>query len=313
MYNMQGRYWFKNKPNLLIIKDTDYEQIEKSKKILDTFHTTEYKFNKENQTGLINYILMNPIDAIYTNIRDYKFLKKLLELNIPIYTTYKHKLFSMKKVNDYIFKNTYTMGGIKKSFFNVFLKRLLDICISFVGCCITVTLFLILTPLICIESHGSPIFRQKRIGLNGRIFDFYKFRSMKENAEESKFKLMKHNEMDQIMFKIKDDPRITKVGRFIRKTSLDEFPQFFQVLKGEMSIVGTRPPLIDEFEQYDFHHKSRLCCKPGITGLWQTTGKERESSFEKIVELDNEYIRKSSALYDIWIIFKTIFVMFHNN
>ena len=226
--------------------------------------------------------------------------------------TYSIKELHTKKVNDSVFKNVYTLGGIKKSYCNRIAKRALDIVGGILGCLITIPLFCILTPFIRLESKGNAIFKQKRIGVNGRIFEFYKFRSMAQNAEESKYKLMEHNEMDSIMFKIEDDPRITKVGKIIRKTSLDEFPQFFQVVKGEMTLVGTRPPTIDEYKQYNFHHKSRLTCKPGITGLWQTTGKQRETNFEKIVELDNEYIRKSSVLYDLLIIFKTIFVMFNN-
>lgn len=310
MYTLQNRYWFSYKPNLLIIEDSMFEQIQKSKKLYKIFKILEQDF--DNEEKLSRYIIKHPIDAIYTNIRDLKYIRKLLNLNIPIYLTYSIKELHTKKVNDSVFKNVYTLGGIKKSYCNRIAKRTLDIVGGILGCLITIPLFCILTPFIRLESKGNAIFKQKRVGVNGRIFEFYKFRSMTQNAEESKYKLMEHNEMDYIMFKIEDDPRITKVGKIIRKTSLDEFPQFFQVVKGEMTLVGTRPPTIDEYKQYNFHHKSRLTCKPGITGLWQTTGKQRETNFEKIVELDNEYIRKSSVLYDLLIIFKTIFVMFNN-
>lgn len=266
MYTLQNRYWFPYKPNLLIIEDSTFGQIQKSKKLYETFKILEQDF--DNEEKLSKYIIKHPIDAIYTNIRDLKYIRKLLNLNIPIYLTYSIKELHTKKVNDSVFKNVYTLGGIKKSYFNRIAKRTLDIVGGILGCLITIPLFCILTPFIRLESKGNAIFKQKRVGVNGRIFEFYKFRSMTQNAEESKYKLMEHNEMDSIMFKIEDDPRITKVGKIIRKTSLDEFPQFFQVVKGEMTLVGTRPPTIDEYKQYNFHHKSRLTCKPGITGLW---------------------------------------------
>lgn len=312
MYTFQDRYWFPFKPNILIIQDKKYQKMNDIKELFKISHISRYTFHKEKIKELSKYIIDNQIDIIYTNIRDEEYLQKLLELNIPIYITYKPSKVKTQYINDYIFTNTYTCGGVKKSYLNRFLKRGLDIVGGTIGCMITIPLFCILMPLIRLESNGSAIFKQKRVGINGRKFNFYKFRSMKQNAEESKYKLMEQNEMDSIMFKIEDDPRITKVGKFIRKTSLDEFPQFFQVLKGDMSLVGTRPPTLDEYEQYTFHHKSRLTCKPGITGLWQTTGKNRETNFEKIVELDNQYIKKSSIFYDLWIIFKTIFIMFQN-
>lgn len=312
MYTLQDRYWFREKPELIIINDKNQKKIELSSNITKVFSVIIKEYDLSTIDYLSNFILRNPVDAIYTNIKDITYLEKLEQLNIPIYITYYSHIFNCKYVNDEIFKDVYTFGGTKKSFMNVLLKRWLDIIGSLLGCMITIPLFFVLVPLIQIESKGNAIFKQKRIGINGRVFNFYKFRSMKENADKSKYKFMKHNEMDSIMFKVENDPRITKVGKFIRKFSLDEFPQFFQVLKGDMSLVGTRPPTLDEFKQYDFHHKSRLNCKPGITGLWQTTGRDREKNFEKIVELDNEYIKKSSFIFDIWIIFKTIFVMFHN-
>jgi lipopolysaccharide/colanic/teichoic acid biosynthesis glycosyltransferase len=136
----------------------------------------------------------------------------------------------------------------------------------------------------------------------------YKFRSMYRDAEARRKKLMKEggNEMDGAMFKMKDDPRITKVGKFIRKTSLDEFPQFFNVLKGDMSLVGTRPPMVDEYNQYSRHHKRRLSLKPGITGLWQTSGRSEITDFEEVVRLDCYYIDHWSILFDIKILFMTV-------
>ena len=129
------------------------------------------------------------------------------------------------------------------------------------------------------------------------------------DAEERKKELMKQNEMDGLMFKMKDDPRITKVGKFIRKTSIDELPQFFNVLRGDMSLVGTRPPTVDEFERYEEHHKRRLSLRPGITGMWQVSGRSDIQNFEDVVRLDLEYIDNWSVWLDIKILFQTIFVV----
>ena len=130
------------------------------------------------------------------------------------------------------------------------------------------------------------------------------------DAEERKRELMEKNEMNGLMFKIKDDPRITKIGRFIRKTSIDEFPQFFNVLKGDMSLVGIRPPTVDEFEQYEEHHKRRLSLKPGITGMWQVSGRSDIQDFEDVVRMDLEYIDNWSVWLDIKILIQTVFVVF---
>ena len=130
------------------------------------------------------------------------------------------------------------------------------------------------------------------------------------DAEERKKELMEQNKMTGLMFKMDDDPRITPIGKFIRKTSLDEFPQFINIFKGDMSLVGTRPPTVDEFKQYDAHHKSRLAIKPGLTGLWQVSGRSDITDFEEVVRLDNEYIRNFSISYDLKIILKTVAVVF---
>lgn len=160
-----------------------------------------------------------------------------------------------------------------------------------------------------IESPGNPFFVQKRVGVNGRYFNMYKFRSMKLNAEEEKKKLLALNEIKGNMFKLENDPRITKVGKIIRKLSIDEFPQFLNVLKGEMSLVGTRPPTVDEFKKYDLHHKYRLSLRPGITGLWQVSGRNEITDFEQVVELDKQYINNWSLLLDIKILLMTVLVV----
>ena len=171
-------------------------------------------------------------------------------------------------------------------------------------------LTIVLTPIIKLDSPGPVFFAQKRVGRNGRIFKMYKFRSMYIDAEERKKELMAQNEMNGLMFKMEDDPRITKVGKFLRKTSLDEFPQFINILKGDMSLVGTRPPTLDEFEQYKTYHKKRLSFRPGLTGMWQVSGRSDITDFEEIVRLDVEYINNWSVSLDIKILIKTVLAVF---
>ena len=191
----------------------------------------------------------------------------------------------------------------------LFVKRAMDVAGGFVGSVITVILSIVIVPAIRLESPGPAIFKQIRIGKNGRRFFIYKFRSMYSDAEERKKEMLKQNEMKGCMFKMKDDPRVTKIGRFLRKSSLDEFPQFFNVLKGEMSLVGTRPPTEDEFLQYEEHHKRRLSLKPGITGLWQVSGRSDIHDFEEVVGLDLEYIDNWSVWLDVRLILQTIYVV----
>lgn len=199
------------------------------------------------------------------------------------------------------------------------LKKALDILGGIVGCLITVILFIFIAPAIYIKSPGPIFFAQDRVGRNGKVFKMYKFRSMYMDAEERKAELMKQNEVeDGMMFKMEDDPRIIGsekkdkngrpkgIGNFIRNTSLDEFPQFFNVLKGDMSLVGTRPPTLDEWAKYSEHHRKRLSMKPGITGLWQISGRSEITDFEKVVELDARYIDTWTVWMDIIIILKTV-------
>ena len=147
------------------------------------------------------------------------------------------------------------------------------------------------------------------MGLNGRVFYIYKLRSMYQDAEARKKELLCKNKMQGYMFKMDDDPRITKVGRFIRRTSIDELPQFWNVLRGQMSLVGTRPPTLDEYEQYQSHHKRRLSMKPGITGVWQVSGRSDIQDFEEVVKLDVWYIDNWSLKLDVKLLFKTIAVV----
>ena len=189
-------------------------------------------------------------------------------------------------------------------------KRLMDIVGGIIGSIFAIILYVVLGIIIKLDSPGPIIFAQERVGKNGRKFKMYKFRSMYQDAEARKAELMKQNEINGLMFKMRDDPRITKVGKFIRKTSLDEFPQFFNVLHGDMSLVGTRPPTVNEFNEYSNYHKRRLAMKPGITGMWQVSGRSDIKDFEEVVKLDCEYIDNWSLGLDMRILVKTIGIVF---
>ena len=198
------------------------------------------------------------------------------------------------------------------------LKRIMDICGGLAGCILTGIIFLFVAPAIYIKSPGPIFFSQYRVGKNGRKFKIYKFRSMYMDAEERKKELMKQNRVsDGLMFKMENDPRVIGsekgpgkgIGNFIRKTSLDEFPQFFNVLKGDMSLVGTRPPTVDEWEKYELHHRARLAIKPGLTGMWQVSGRSEITDFEEVVKLDTKYISEWSFMLDIKILFKTVLIV----
>ena len=193
----------------------------------------------------------------------------------------------------------------KQGRFSLFLKRTMDIVLSSVGLLFSVPIIALVAIPLLIESPGPLFFKQKRIGKNGRVFTLYKLRSMYRDAEQRKSELMAQNQMQGYMFKVQNDPRITKVGRFIRKTSIDELPQLLNVLKGDMSLIGTRPPLVDEFNKYENHHKRRLAMKPGITGLWQVSGRSNITDFEEVVALDCQYIDHFNFFFDIRILFKT--------
>lgn len=189
------------------------------------------------------------------------------------------------------------------------LKRTIDVIGGIIGLIISIPIIAIVAVPLLIESKGPLFFKQERVGLNGRVFKIYKLRSMYADAEKRKAEVENNNKMNGLMFKVENDPRITKVGRFIRKTSIDELPQFINVIKGEMSLIGTRPPTVDEFEKYESYHKRRLSMRPGITGMWQISGRSTITDFEEVVKLDLEYIDNWSIALDIMIIFRTITVV----
>ena len=203
------------------------------------------------------------------------------------------------------FENESTRGF---SFYEI-IKRLIDIICSFMGLLAFSPLFIIIAIIIKFTSKGPVFFSQKRVGKYGREFDMYKFRSMVVNAEELKEKLAAQNELSGPMFKMKDDPRVTKVGKFIRKTSLDELPQLWNVLKGDMSLVGPRPSLPKEVAQFEDWMHRRLEVKPGLTCYWQVSGRNN-IDFEDWMKLDIRYVEERNLFVDIKLIFKTIFVLF---
>ena len=198
-------------------------------------------------------------------------------------------------------------------------KRAMDIAGGLVGILLTGIAYIFVAPIIKKASPGPVFFSQERVGKSGRIFRIYKFRSMYLDAEDRLKDLMEQNEMQGLMFKMENDPRIIGsekgpgkgIGNFIRKTSIDELPQFWNILKGDMSLVGTRPPTKQEYEQYELHHKIRLSMKPGLTGMWQTSGRSDITDFEEIVKLDAKYIENWSLWLDIKLLFKTILVVFN--
>lgn len=215
-----------------------------------------------------------------------------------------------KQVGDFANYTVVTYSLKRHDDKRLILKRMMDVAGGLVGLLITAVITPFVALAIKLESPGPVFFSQIRIGKNGRRFKIYKFRSMYRDAEERKKELEAHNEMSSgLMFKMENDPRITKVGAFIRKTSIDELPQFYNILVGDMSLVGTRPPTANEFEQYDPYFRRRLCMTPGLTGLWQVNGRGSVFDFEDVIKYDLEYIDNWSLGLDIKILLKTILVV----
>lgn len=273
------------------------------------------------------YICQKWVDEVFINVdEDYPFpqelMDELLEMGMVVHRNLV-KIKSMQGQRQMIETvGGYTVLTTSMNFATdrqAFAKRTLDIVGGLVGCILTGIIYIFIGPAIYISSPGPIFFSQVRIGQNGKPFKMYKFRSMYMDAEERKAELMAQNKMsDGRMFKLDFDPRVignkilpdgrkkTGVGEFIRKTSLDEFPQFWNVLKGDMSLVGTRPILQDELEQYELHHRARIATKPGITGMWQVSGRSNITDFEEVVRLDTEYITKWNFGLDIKILLQTV-------
>ena len=265
---------------------------------------------------MFEYLRTNVVDEVFldgnTRASEENLAERLVEQGIIVHVALIHtrNIMSnriMETYGDYVVLTTsmYIIGN-RQAFF----KRLMDIVGAIVGLIITAVAFIIFAPIIKFQSPGPVFFEQIRIGKNGRRFRFYKFRTMYVDAEERKKELLDKNEIDGHMFKMENDPRIIPIGRFLRKYSIDELPQFWNVLTGDMSLVGTRPPLEDEYENYALHHKARLSIKPGLTGMWQVNGRNDIKDFEEVVALDTEYISNYSLGLDIKILFKTLAVVF---
>lgn len=273
-----------------------------------------------DQDTLLDYVIHNGVDEVFiidddigrtpllkTWVREMEQMGIIVDVNIDIFDiTYIGKK-TLNRVGKYA---VVTFARNLFSTREMAAKRVLDVVGSLVGMVILGIATIFVAPAIKLDSPGPVFFGQTRVGKNGRTFTFYKFRSMYQDAEERKKALMASNEMKGLMFKMEDDPRITKVGKFIRRTSIDELPQFWNVLRGDMSLVGTRPPTVDEFEQYEAKHKCRLSMTPGLTGMWQISGRSDIKDFDEVVKLDMQYIDNWSILKDIKILILTVWVVF---
>ncbi len=265
--------------------------------------------------SFFEYVRLNVIDEVFINANTREsseaLASELIELGITVHIgLFKSdkRLMNRKMENfgDYVVLTTSMHIASARQ---LFLKRALDIVGGIVGMIFCAVFFLIFAPIIKAQSPGPVFYKSVRIGRNGRRFVFYKFRSMYVGADKLLEDLKQQNEISGNMFKMENDPRIIPIGRFMRKYSIDEFPQFWNVLKGDMSLVGTRPPTEEEFEQYEYHHKARLGFKPGLTGMWQTNGRSDITDFEEVVALDTQYIADWTVGLDIQILFKTVWVV----
>lgn len=273
-----------------------------------------------------DYIQTRWVDSMLINVKEGTVLPKNLELTcIGMGVTVHRKLArvgentrnqQLDSFGGYVVLSTNIRMATSRQ---IILKRLMDICGALVGLFFTIALGIFIAPAIYFASPGPVLFSQMRVGRNGRKFKIYKFRSMYMDAEKRKKELMEQNQMKGFMFKMDADPRIigsgpdgTKhgLGWFIRKTSIDEFPQFWNILKGDMSLVGTRPPTVDEWEQYEHHHRGRMAMRPGLTGMCQVSGRSDITDFEEVVKLDMDYIQNWNIGLDIKILLKTVLVVF---
>ena len=308
---------------LLIVADSD-----RIGKIVETINAANdwqrtvcrsFEADRTAFDEIIEYAVRNEVDEAFISVRNrdgdakYRaFLSELIGMGIKVdidINLFELDIPGKKNIDEVGHYAVMTAANNEIPVSRLMIKRMMDIAGGTVGTVIFLIAFVIVGPLIRLDSEGPVLFVQKRVGKNGRIFNFYKFRSMRSDAEEMKQQLLDQNEATGLMFKIEGDPRITRIGRFLRRTSIDELPQFWNVLKGDMSLVGTRPPTVDEYERYEAWHKSRLSMKPGITGLWQVSGRSRITDFNEVVKLDMKYIDNWSIREDIKILLKTVGVV----
>lgn len=276
-----------------------------------------------------DYISKKWIDAVYFDCDENDpRVRKLIEACNQMAITVHYHIFNLESTVGKRFVEKVAGTTVITSSLNyanpvqLFVKRMIDILGGIVGSLLALIIIVVVGPIIKKASPGPILYKQERIGKNGKRFNIYKIRSMYMDADERKAELMDQNRVeDGMMFKLDWDPRIigneilqdgrkkTGIGEFIRRTSLDEFPQFFNVLLNQMSLVGTRPPTVDEWEKYEYHHRARLACKPGITGLWQVSGRSEITDFEDVVRLDTQYISEWSIAKDIKILLQTVLVV----
>jgi exopolysaccharide biosynthesis polyprenyl glycosylphosphotransferase len=269
-----------------------------------------------NAENVYEYTAEHIIDEVFINGSDDETLEKMSEIFLEMGITVHYNLIRIKRImpnriierygNFVVLTTCMRVAGPRQ----MFLKKAMDIAGALVGLLLTGIAFVIFAPIIKIQSPGPVFYKQQRVGKNGRIFDMYKFRTMCVDADQKKEELEQQNEMDGLMFKMKNDPRIFSIGRFMRKYSIDELPQFWNVLRGEMSLVGTRPPTVEEYEKYALHHRARLSSKPGITGLWQVSGRNNITDFEEVVRLDVQYINEWTIGLDIKLLLMTLKAVF---
>lgn len=279
-----------------------------------------------NMDNIIDYVCRGWVDEVFINIPSTdvageELIGKFAEMGVTVHLRLSHasELNPERQFVERLGKYTVLTTAVKAiRLRDMMMKRSMDIASGLVGSIITLLLVIILGPAIYIKSPGPIFFSQNRIGKNGRVFKVYKFRSMYLDAEERKKDFMSQNKMsDGMMFKVDWDTRIIGsekgpdkgLGNFIRKYSLDEWPQFFNILRGDMSLIGTRPPTVDEWEKYEIHHRARLATKPGLTGMWQVSGRSKITDFEEVVKLDLKYITEWSLKLDCQILLRTVWVV----
>lgn len=283
-----------------------------------------------NRNTVLDFLRDKWVDEVYVSVpmhQEYpeEVIDGLAEMGIVVHVELEKvgsESWQIRQIQNVADRTVQTISASNISTRQAIVKRAMDIAGGIVGCLLTAVLTVIIGPMIYIQSPGPIFFAQTRVGRNGKKFKMYKFRSMYLDAEARKAELMKENRVGSgLMFKLDFDPRIIGckklpdgtikkgVGNYIRDWSLDEFPQFWNVLKGDLSLCGTRPPTVDEWEKYKLHHRARLSIKPGITGMWQVSGRSDITDFEEVVELDKKYIREWSIGLDLRIILKTVLVV----
>lgn len=312
--------------NIIIL--SEFEDLDKIGELPPNYNVLGYANDSEEYIynnkpvihGLdqIRYFLStHRVDEIYVNLSSHNNLREtyqifeLLGIPMKINITPIINEVGANTVVTFQGDNVYLTSAMKiATLRQMIFKRLMDIVLSIIGIILTGIVAILIYPIVRKEAPGPLIFKQTRMGQNGKKFQIYKFRSMYMDAEERKKELIEKNQLSSdLMFKMDNDPRIFPFGQKLRDWSLDELPQFINVLKGDMSVVGTRPPTYDEYKKYELHHFKRMQVKPGITGMWQTSGRSNILDFEEVVKLDLKYIEEWSLRLDIKIIFRTILVV----